>query len=68
MKSVTIDGKQYIAEEFDGRKVIHVSIENLPFVDKIVLTDGIILQNMKFERAAARPPIHELSKNLKYHK
>jgi hypothetical protein len=68
MKRETIDGQQYIVEEVGDSKVIHVSIEDLPFVDKIVLTDGTILQNMKLERSAKHPALHELGKNLKYQK
>ncbi|SHJ70437.1 hypothetical protein SAMN02745751_03170 [Dethiosulfatibacter aminovorans DSM 17477] len=63
MKRETIDGQQYIVERIGDTKVIHVGLEDLPFVDKLVMTDGTIIQNMKFERIAV-PPIHEVKQQL----
>ena len=67
MGNKTIEGQRYIVEENGDNKVIHIGLEGLPFIDKITLTDGTILQNMKLELNAEQPPLNELTKALQYH-
>lgn len=60
------DGSKCIVDEFQGREIIHIRLGfNLNFIDKLVLTDGTIIQNMQYELKAQIPTPSELVTKLK---
>lgn len=66
MLKVFEDGSRCIVEEVNGRQIIHIRLGfNLNFIDKLILTDGTIIQNMQYELNAIPPTPKELIQKLK---
>lgn len=60
------DGSRCIVEEINGRQIIHIRLGfNLNFIDKLILTDGTIIQNMQYELNAEQPTPSQLIQRLK---
>lgn len=60
------NGSICIAEKTNNRQIIHVRLGfKLNFIDKLILIDGTIIQNMQYELNAKIPPPSQLLKILK---
>lgn len=60
------DGSRCIVEDINGYEVIHIRLgKALNFIDKLILTDGTIVQNMQYELSAERPTPNQLIQRLK---
>jgi hypothetical protein len=60
------DGSICIVEKINNRHIIHIRLGfKLNFIDKLVLVDGTIIQNMQYELNAKIPPPSQLLKILK---
>lgn len=59
------DGSRCIVEECNGYQVLHIRLGfDLNFIDKLVLVDGTIIQNMQYEINATIPTPLELVQKI----